>query len=186
MSIRHEGFKCIGRRDGDYYFAQSVFQHRDDFQGATGSVVRPVSADEYEYASDPENVAERYYDCWIGQFGSAGSPHCEECEGHPHSERGCDSCNVPSLDAWIALAINSDGIDHLMFDGSDGCDASAAFDEMGIDHESTDCIGGGRCFTDADRGNWDEVYDRKALVALMALEDGAVDVDYAAAIVFGR
>jgi hypothetical protein len=74
-----------------------------------------------------------------------------------------------------------------MFDGSDNCDASDSFTELGIEHEYTDCSGGGRIFGNFgrnDRLTFDEVYNRKALVAIEALEDGAVSADYAARVVF--
>ena len=59
MTRKYEGFVCIGRKGENYYFADSVFEHSDSFRGVTGSVIRPVSKDEWDYASDRENVAER-------------------------------------------------------------------------------------------------------------------------------
>jgi hypothetical protein len=76
-----------------------------------------------------------------------------------------------------------------MFDPSDGCEASAYFDDCGIEHETTNCSGGGRIFGNfgnTGRMVFDEVFDRKALIAIEALEDGAVSADYAGQVVFGR
>lgn len=192
MSIRHNGFVLIGRRDSEYYFVTSVFDHGDGFQGATGSIVRPVCKDEWDWASDPENVAERLYDYWHELYGRAGRDGCRECEGSPHSDEGCESCGIESLDDFTARAIESDGIEHIMFDSSDKDEALAIFADFVEDIVTTDCSGGGRIFGRADwhgGDGWqafDEVYNRKALVAIRALEDGNVSVDYAARIVFGR
>ena len=66
MTVMHKGFVCIGVKGGEYYFADSVFEHSDNFRGVTGTVVRPVSEDEWDYASDRENVAERLEDYYRG------------------------------------------------------------------------------------------------------------------------
>jgi len=186
--MRINGFEPVGRIGDEYYFADSVFQH-SDFAGVTGTSVRPVSAEEYEWASDPENVAERYCYLWEEMHGSNGADDCEECGGHPDSDSGCSSCGVPSLDAWVDTAIRIDGIDHLMFDESYCCDASDAFDELGIEHETTDCTGGGRCFGRDSRGHsstFDEVFNQEALDAIIDLEDNNGRVNPTAEAVFGR
>lgn len=192
MSIRHEGFVLIGRRDGDYHFVESVFDHGDGFQGATGSIVRPVCKDEWEWASDPENVAERLHEYWECEYGRNARSTCDECEGFPDSSKGCETCGIESLDDFTARVIAHDGIEHLMFDSSDKDAALAIFEGFVEGVVTTDCSGGGRIFGRDSyvEGNpfrgFDEVYNRKALVAIQALEDGVVSVDYAARIIFGE
>ena len=167
--MRTEGFVCIGRNGDAYDFVTSVFKHDDGFSGCTGSSVRPVSAKEWEWASDPENVAERVEDYY------------NELHGDDIWD---DDADIETLDEFVERAIDIDGIDHLMFDSSDHCDASFAFNVMGIEHEFTDCIGCGRMF---GRGSdYEEVINRKAMVACEAYEAGAVSYEYACKIIFGK
>jgi len=189
--MRTNGWVLIGRIGNEYYFVDSVFEHRDDFKGATGTILRPVSAEEWEWASDRENVAERLSDYWYCLAKDQASSDCPDCKGYPDPDEGCENCGVQSLDDLVDDAIRYDGIGHIMFDESNCCEGSDSFDELGIEHECTDCIGGGRIFgrdnykEGAPFREFDEVYNRKALVAIQALEDKAVDYRYAARIVFG-
>lgn len=160
MSNKVNGWSLIGCKDGAYYFCDSVFDHGDGHVGATGSIVRPVSAKEWEWATDRENVAEYLCGCYEGDTDSQ------------------------DFEDWVDSVIQHDGVDSIMFDESDCCDASDSFDDLDIEHECTDCIGCGRIFGRTNEMDFDEVYNRKALVAIMALEDGAVSKDYAAKIVF--
>lgn len=165
---RHNGWVLIGRNGSEYHFCESVFDHGDDFQGATGSIVRPVSAEEYEWASDRENVAERYCMYWMEMKG------IRDYDEDEHEAEFME---------WIDQMLQYDDPAWIMFDDSDTCDASESFEALGIEHECTDCIGGGRIFSVGS--DYEEVFNRKALVALQALEDGAVSADYAAKVVFG-
>ena len=169
---RHNGWVLIGRKDGEYYFCDSVFDHGDGFVGATGSIVRPVSEEEYEWASDRENVAERYCDVWMEMKG------IRDYDEDEHEAEFME---------WIDQMLQYDDPAWIMFDDSDTCDASKSFEALGIEHECTDCSGGGRIFNNWHRDGrmeFDEVYNVKALVAIEALEDGAVSADYAAKVVF--
>lgn len=143
---RFNGSKLIGRRGDEYYFADSVFDHGDGFKGVTGYIVRPVSPQEYAWASDRENVAERLQDCYDGDTDST------------------------AFEDWVDSAIQFDGIENLMFDASYTCDASAAFEALGIEHECTDCSGCGRIWSRDSGKDFDEVYDGAALAAIVAFE----------------
>lgn len=183
MGERRKGFVLIGRVDGNYYFADSVFEHEHDgFRGVTGSVVRPVFADEYEWASDPENVAERYQDIWGYTFESAADTCCENCFGEPDPDTGCDECNIPSLDRWVSDIIRFDGIENAMFDPSYVCDASPVFERLGIKHECTDCSGGGRIFTNGV--DFDRLHNPDAYAAILKYEEGSLSFDNAARGIF--
>lgn len=48
----------VGELDGNakFYFCDSLFEYIDNFKGATGSVLRPVSKDEYDERTDPDNI----------------------------------------------------------------------------------------------------------------------------------
>lgn len=163
--MRKNGFTLIGRIGSEYYFCDSIFQHRDDFCGAIGSIIRPVSQEEYDWANEIENVKDRLYDVY--------------CERNSVQDLDTDD---PDFTKWVEDVMHYDGVVNVMFDESYCCDASDAFEELGIEHECTDCTGGGRIFSNCP--DFDEVFDRKALVAIQALESGAVDADYAAKVVF--
>lgn len=166
MSVRKSGFKCIGRIGDEYHFADSVFKHGGDFQGVTGSVIRPVSKAEYYEATSRESVEERLRDAWA----------CMEKEG-----------GEDDFQTWVDEVITHDGAESVMFDESDCCDAEAAFDEMGIEYECTDCTGGGRIFGDADgRDKFYEVFDQEALDAINDFEEGRGELDYVAGVIFGK
>ena len=172
MSKRTTGWKLIGRKGGEYYFVDSVFEHQDNFRGVTGSIVRPVSPKEYEEASDRENVAERLEDYW------------NVC--HARDDYDNEEDFDAAFEDFIDEAIEYDGIDQIMFDGSDNCNASDSFDELGIKHEFTDCSGCGRIFGKRDNLDFDEVFDYPALVAIRAYEGGSLSRDYVARIIFGE
>ena len=165
MSTRKSGFKCIGRIGGEYHFADSVFKH-DDFQGVTGSVIRPVCKAEYDEATSRENIEEHLRDAW-------------GCDGRQGNEE--------DFQAWVDDVIQYDGEESIVFDESDCCDAEAAFDDMGIEYVCTDCTGGGRIFGDADgRDKFDEVFDQEALDAINDFEEGRGELDYVAGVIFGK
>jgi hypothetical protein len=52
----------IAKRDEEYYFLDDVFEYKDGFKGATGTIVVPVSKDYYEYATSYDGIVERYLD----------------------------------------------------------------------------------------------------------------------------
>lgn len=178
LKMRREGYTLIGRNGDEYHFASSVFDHGDGFKGVTGFVVRPVSPDEYEYASDRENVAERYdevfNEIWDGKgFGS-------QCK----STGRFISARETAFRAWIDSAIAVDGIDHLMFDTSYSCEASDIFDRLNIEHESTDCNSCGRIF-DKD-SDYEELFNLSAWVAVRSLEAGHCSAEWAGNTIFGK
>jgi hypothetical protein len=159
VSIRVEGFKCVGRNGNEYHFVTSVFDHGDGFAGVTGLIIRPVCADEYN-SWDFEAVAEYLEECGL------------------HEGKTCKEYM-----AFVNEAINIDGIEHIIFDESEGCNASAFFDALDVEHECTDCIGGGRIFNgDSD---YEEIYDHAAWVGIRALEGGTGPFDFAAKAIFG-
>jgi hypothetical protein len=52
----------IAKRGEEYYFLDDVFEYKDGFKGATGTIVVPVSKDYYEYATSYDGIVERYVD----------------------------------------------------------------------------------------------------------------------------
>lgn len=184
---RTKGAVLIGRRDGAYYFVDSVFDHGDGFQGATGFIVYPVTQEMADEAMSPDMMAERYEDVWREINGSRIQEDCETCEGDLDRamEEGCDECGIQSLSAWCGDMANYEGYE-CMFDCSYCCDAEPILREIGVELELTDCIGGGRIFGGDDREEFDEIYNQAAYDAVLAIERKQLGRAEAAALIFGR
>jgi hypothetical protein len=177
-----EGAVLIGRRDGGFWFIDSVFDC-GDFAGVTGTVCYPVSEDQAEELLSQDNLEERFGEYWEDRFKDAAQEACSHCEGYPQEE-GCDDCNYPSLSDFCAQIAQYEGIDAVIdYAGDEYTEALVA---IGEDAEYADTSGCGRIFDSADLDGWDEIYNRKALVAALAYEDGAVSYDYAVRVIFGK
>ena len=189
---RTEGVKLVGRKGGEYYFVDSIFDHGNGYgnglAGATGTVCIPISDDQADELLDPNNMTERYGDYWEEYYGSKVQEDCPNCKGCIDDE-GCEECDYPSLRSFCSDIAQCDGIDSMIdFPGQEYVDALTA---IGQDAEYADCSGCGRIFGNCGRSGsmspdyFEEVYDRKALIALLAYEDKAVSYEYAARAVFG-
>jgi len=90
--------KLIGvTKDGEYVALDYVFQHSDDFRGATGSSVHVVTNREYKDRTDDDSVRD----------------YCEEIWRIMVSDRSTEQ----SLDEFVESFKDSDGVDS-MFDQS--------------------------------------------------------------------
>ena len=188
-SVRTKGAVLVGRKDNEYWFIDSVFRHRNDFYGCTGTTVYPVSVDQAEYDTDPDNMGDRYGDYWADRYKGSIQDDCDNCS-IGIDEDGCEHCDYPSLSAFCAEIVQYDGYD-AVYDYPGDAYEKALSDLLVSDDdpdcvETVDCSGCGRIFGRLDLDDFDEVYNHKALVACMAYEDGAVSYDYARRIIFGE
>lgn len=141
--------KLVGRTGDEYYFCDYIFTHADDFKGATGSVLRPVSKAEYEERTSQEELEDRFSDVWREAVASGST--------------------TDSLSVWVEQAFDIDG-DEMVFDLS----YSRYWDqlrELGFNDEEYplfECTGGGRCFSKDIK--FDEVYDQGLLNKIIAIE----------------
>ncbi len=187
-SRRTNGVKLIARRDGEFWFVDSVFDHGGDLAGVTGTICNPVSEEYADELLSIDNLEDRFGDYWHERSSEDVREDCPDCEGEPQEE-GCEECNYQSLWGFCADVAQCDGIDGVIdFPGDSYVDALVA---IGQDAEYADTSGCGRIFGNfgGERllgpDSFDEVYDRKALIAILAYEDGAVDYEYAVKIIFG-
>jgi len=187
-SRRTNGVKLIGRKDSEFWFVDSVFDHGDDLAGVTGTICYPVSDEYADELLSIDNLEERFGDYWHERYSEDARNDCEDCNGEPQDE-GCEACDYPSLREICSQIAQYEGIDAVIdFPGHDYVDA---LEGIGEEAEYADTIGCGRIFGNCGRdepmspGYFDEVYDRKALIALLAFEDNAVSYEYAARVVFG-
>jgi hypothetical protein len=155
--------KLVGRTEhGEYYYADYAFEHRhgdEPFIGVTGTVLRPISKDEYDERTDIENVTEYLEEIW----------RCVVADGG--TDRG--------LDDWVQDVINSQGVDETVFDlshYSEGEDPIEHLSEIGeLDPDDfvdfCECIGGGRFVGDAE---FVKVYDPVLLDRINRVENNKV------------
>jgi len=187
-SRRTNGVKLIGCRNDEFWFVESVFDHGDGLAGVTGLICNPVSEVQAEEMMSLDNLEERFVDYWEERYKVAVDEDCPICNGEPQ-EDGCDDCQYPSLRSFCVEIANCDGINSVIdFPGQEYVDALVA---IGEDAEYADCAGAGRIFGNCGQDgpmsldSFDKVYDRKALVAIVAYEDGAVSYEYAVRVIFG-
>ena len=142
MNMNTQVKKLVGRIDDAYYFCDYLFEHADDFKGATATVLCPVSRGVYKERTDPENddTLEYFEDCWK-QAVQAGR-------------------TTDSLTDYVKMILDTDG-DEAVFDFSGydyWDDLRAAVPELTEeDYPVFECIGGGRSFR--PDMEWDEIYD---------------------------
>lgn len=124
---------------GEYYAVNEIFYNHDDLIGATGTILRPVSNQEKERMTDPQNgeLLERFYETWKGAV-DAGE-----------TELG--------LEDWVSEMLRCHGVE-MVFDLSD---YDIGMRVAKIDNQKNDivdpdndsyaefseCIGGGRVFS---------------------------------------
>lgn len=185
-SERSEGAVLIARKSDEFWFVNSIFRHDNDLSGCTGMCVYPVSEKQAEYLLEPDQVEERYCDYWNEQAKDHIQDDCDKCSSGP-DEDGCEHCGYPSLSSLCADVVHYDGIE-AMIDcvSQEYVDAMNEHGDLDDEAEYADCVGCGRIFGRQGLDDFDEVYNRKALVAILAYEDGTVDYDYTCRVVYGN
>ena len=149
MRKQTEYNKLVAERNGEFYFCDYIFKHKDDFKGATGTELVPVSKEEYEERTSLESITERFEDCWRDAVSNGDE--------------------FRSLDDYCSDIFQYEG-DEAVFDFS-GYNLWDQLREIGYDEENYpvfDCIGGGRCFSKDDK--WDKIYDEKLLKKIVRIE----------------
>ena len=149
--------KLVGiDENGDYYWLDYVFKD-EDFEGAVGTVFRPVSEAQREEIVTLDNALEHFEDLW--------------------RETVASGTTEESLDEFVKNILRWDG-DEAFFDLSDydnGCKVAKVYNSELPDDadesekaEFSECTGGGRCFS--YKIKWDKVYDKDALELALSYE----------------
>ena len=133
--------KLIGRIGDSYYFLDDIFKYKDDFKGATGTVLEPVSQESYDETMTVDGFKDRGYDeHWKGAVESGST------------ELG--------LDDWLQLVLDQYG-DEAVYDLSGySDDLWDQLRDIGLTEEKYPiftCVGGGRSFS--PDMVWDELYN---------------------------
>lgn len=108
--------------DGNAVILNYTFGYPDGFHGAMGSVVELVSQKQFDYDTDPENMAEWAEDMWREDAGNTNG-------------------TTDGLDEWV-----TDRLDELIESRYDSSDSECIPDG---DHATTNCIAYGRIFPHA-------------------------------------
>lgn len=90
--------KLVGKLDDEYYFLDETFVYDDNFKGATGKALCPVSKEEYEQVTDLDNVKDLLKEIW------------QQAVESDNTELG--------LDDWVQMVIDTDGVEEVVFDTS--------------------------------------------------------------------
>lgn len=133
---RTEYNKLIGRIGEKYYFLDDIFQYDDNFKGATGSVLIPLTEEECQEINEQANDDSELTDFWKQAV---------------EADRTTDS-----LEDWCEQVRDEQGEDAGL-DPSYRAKYMQILQKIKPDTYTTDCVGGGRCF-DIDM-EWDEIYN---------------------------
>lgn len=136
--------KLVGQKENEFYFVDDIFKYDDGMQGVTGTILVPVSKEEYEDRTSNEAK----YD-YLDNSGS-----WEEAVKSGRTEE--------SKQDYYQNIIDIAG-DELIFDfsGSDLWDQLRSIDYDEENYPVIECVGGGRCFK--SKNNFDKVFDKELL-----------------------
>ena len=179
---KSKGNVLLGRVGCEYYFIDSVFDDGIDQSGCTGTIVYPVSESQVDDMLTIDNLEDQYDYVWEGMYKESIKDDCKNCQ-FGLDEEGCEHCGYRSLCSFCQDIMDEEGIDAVI-DNVSGCAEALNAVCSGI-IEYVDCVGCGRIFGYGNLDKFDEVYNRKALIACEAYEDGAVSYDYAIKVIFG-
>jgi len=141
--------KLVGRIGNSYYFCDDIFKYNDNFQGATATVLEPVSREEYDERTSEDGLIDYLGECWKDAVAN-------------------DSTTMGEAE-WCQYAYDVDG-DEILFDFS-GSNLWNQLRDLGMSEEDYPvfaCTGGGRSFSHDQE--FDEVYDADLLAKIKAVE----------------
>mgnify|MGYP001617477109 CR=1 FL=1 len=149
--MRHETKynKLVGRIGDAYYFCDGIFKYDDSFQGATATVLEPVSLDEYEERTSPSGLLDYLGDHW--------------------KDAVADDATTLGQSEWCEWTYNVDG-DEMLWNHS-GYDLWDQLRDLGLSEEEYPlftCSGGGRSFSPDMQ--FDEIYDPALWSKIQAVE----------------
>jgi len=130
--------KLIGRIGDEYYFLDYTFEHSDNFKGATGSVLTPLTEEECQERNDQASEDSEMVEFWKQAV---------------EADRTTDS-----FQDWLEMVKEEEG-EEAGLDDSYRAEYMPILQELLGEDEvyTTDCTGGGRCFN--PKMEWDELYN---------------------------
>jgi len=144
--------KPVGIKDGSIYFLNYVFDHSDNFRGATGTVLDPITNNYIENITT-EDWTEYSRDLWR----SAVETNSTES----------------SLENYAKLVEDDSEMSGLLYPGHDNS-YSELYDEakkhFDSNVETFNCSGGGRCFNLELLNSFDKVIDQDLIDLIKSYE----------------
>lgn len=143
--------KLVGRKGDHYYFCDAIFSYGNSFKGATGTILVPISKDEYDERMSDSNIESYLEDDWYNAVAAKQT--------------------TLGLEDWIEFVRDSDGDENIVFPEIIDDSRSEVLRELGLTEEDfpvIECSGGGRCFHADDE--FDEVYDAELLQKIREAE----------------
>lgn len=144
--------KPVGIKDGSIYFLNYVFSCSDDFRGATGTVLDPITSN-YIESITIEDWIEYSRDLWKAAVETGST--------------------VASLEDYAKLIQEDSEISGLLYPGHDDS-YSELYDEakkyFDSDVETFNCSGGGRCFNLELLNSFDKVIDQDLIDLIKSYE----------------
>lgn len=141
--------RLVGRIDKDYYFLNYVFEHSPDFKGATGSILEPLTEDEYNERVDNFFDEDNMREFWQ----EAVKANKTEQSLSDYIQEWRDNNEQSAIDESY---FNTYGVQLAELLGNDKCFI-------------TNCTGGGRCFT--KDMEFDEIFDQSLIDLINQYED---------------
>lgn len=144
--------QLIGRIDGSYYFLDDIFTYGDDFQGATATIIEPVTRADYDEVTDEDNVREYLRDIWTEAVSSGDT------------ELG--------LDGYVEDVLRYEEAEDIVYgdiiDDERTEDLRKRFALSLDEYPIFIAVGGGRSFSKGMK--WDEVYNQELLDKIEEVE----------------
>lgn len=141
--------KLIGRIENEYYFLDYIFYDGKDFKGATGSVMSPLTEDEYDERVDDYFSYENMREFW------------QQAVKAKRTDLG--------LDEWIEEVKNTDGENGVIDDSYSASYGEILKEKLGNEKAfMIECVGGGRCFD--KKMKWDELFSKTLWEAIKKSE----------------
>ena len=130
--------KLIGKIGDEYYFLDHTFNHADNFKGAVGSTMQPLTEEEYNERVDNYFDVDNIREFW------------QQAVEADKTDMG--------LDEWIEFVRNTDGEENVI-DRSYPNYGEQLKKLLGEEVFEVECTGGGRCFE--KKMKWDKLFDEK-------------------------
>lgn len=154
--------RIVGIKDGELWICEGFFKHSDDFAGATGFVMRPLTDAEIDANNLPDNYIEYYRELW------------KEAVRTDHTEYGLEEFAEDCLN-------NEDGVfpgdDPSFREETENLVAGLSPKHQAViflligDYKTWTCTRCGRIFTENEE--FDYIFDKKLLKKIKQIEKTA-------------
>lgn len=167
-NVEREKFNTLIGKAGyeEFFFLDDIFTYKDGFKGATGTIVNPVSKEQYDYATSREGILERYMDAigeeeWLDTLGLDSDDFEDENEMMEAIEEGI-------YDTYL-----NGGLDPFEQPNYEIEEQMRALPEYSDEDEYPifEVVGGGRIF--GKTNNFNKIYNKELYNRIREVEEFA-------------